>query len=759
MPLWEVQPCTILAGERRAKTAMGMSALVKPFRNYYRIHQFDRQLFQQYNDGDTWTDLFCWLPELAVWLLCASSHLSRQVNRVFYATNHFPFQLPSVKKFNPQVTLRWNHLCEPINTMDVTERVCKSMKGYLTYVVLEDESEIIGFARIFAEREHFAIKSAQKILNSWKESINSKEQKREPSSDLTDIGHIIGRYYAQSLDGLVRKSLSKKDLATLRHLLTIPATLTSTGHTMIFFRDFETETLKFITSHSNVTSEVLHHVMVDMKRDRHMFNLIAVAGNPVCIPRFPDDLEESPFGLYRNWEPDELFRKLQKTLSDVPTYMGLPIRVDDNVIGVCALLGCFYDRDKELPVAFSFLRSLFSEFGRTIEKIRTTKASESLVQRIGLPVPLSEHDFMSGFVYDLYQPVLSLLWPNDCFHISFISRNTPQSAIVEFSRKVNLDIQEIKSHLRQSTVSEDLPLIALRNNPTDKAILVIPLCSSESDHTSDVGCLLIYGSLTTLSSRSLINICKNLRSAMEGALSSSIARYIGLDRLHQYNAVEQAYHHAWTALHDLKNQLQGFFLSQSRLKLLARNPNLGEQDLRVEIIKEMDAMFSSLQFIFDKAKEATDRNRLGHTERFEVAELLHKCHQEAFAYIPLPCNLRISGNTVLTSFIMDFKRVFVELLLNALKALARGTPNSPTISIRIEQMASRYVSISISDNSNLGGKVQRIKDALNDDNSTLFSIVVTTVKRYLQGSITVDGDDSACTIHVQLKDLSGHSDD
>lgn len=697
-------------------------------------------------------DLFAYIQNVNCFVLCSSSEYPRPVNRVFY------------KKIFPCGRYKKN-ICQKI-TYDELERQVKFHPLDLTLFLADINSIIyivpiylknnfLGFIRIISDIEL----NISEIINNVTTELNTVSVKTIHEIDPTLIAHIIGRLTAESYSLIHKRKVVKKRKKTIQKLLNIIELICPKGHIFFFTRNFYSDTLSFFTAASQTTIDILQNLEVDMWKDRHMFSLVARSGTSAIIKKFPEDLEASPIEIFRKWSPDQLYRSLTNNLrsNESFSYIGIPVRVDDNVVSVFAFLGEINNKEINIFSLFRFIRSVWSEFGRTVDKERNEKASSILSNFKLFEFPIAKNEFIASFSTKFIQRSLNTIWPEDKFNIGFLTSSTDEvKEVVGFKERVSSENHS--NILKLCHISLETDQIILRklkqvNETKTKAVLIIPLSSHESQFRTDIGCDVIIGNVDTLGSRSVLNVAKQFVATVNTSWSSAITRDLTRERIREYGSMRRQYDRMWATLHDLKNLLNQFFLGRENLYALLMNRSLNEDDLRKLIYEEIESFYDyKMKPILDRTKEAVDRTRIRQIEPVLLSELAQSTFKEALGLIQLDCEFTIDGDEKINTYKHDLQLVVLQIILNSLHNLAITRQKNPEICVYIKRSTriEKEIDLIITDNGYKIGRKKQISSALNDSSKTLSSLIKKTTVRLLGSDIMVYGDDRNCGIMFHL---------
>src|SRR3569833_185874 len=332
------------------------------FRNYFRTiafcHSPDIETALEKAGTSVFIDVFAHLPALNSWVLCWSTTGPNTLNRVFISDSHADFAAASSVK-EPKVvhiSLQDRTTKEATQT-DVTPLYQSGGMDTMAYRPLWSQKDgIFGMIRIVGRSTD--ISAAGHPKGGICSPVDPPEALTLPDSDL--LPHVLGRW-AGSIYGL------RETTKPLTVLLKAFASFFPTSHSMYWKRDFDTDEILFHFSPTPHTDRLLRGLRAPIHTHDYMFAIVAERGASEIVDDFPEDLMTDLRINASKWKPPEHFNHLCLTLqADRVPYIGIPLKVDDSVVGVISVVTP--RGSSGFPEAARFARSALSEMGRTMDK-------------------------------------------------------------------------------------------------------------------------------------------------------------------------------------------------------------------------------------------------------------------------------------------------------------------------------------------------------------------------------------------------------
>ena len=694
-----------------------LSTLVHAFADYDTMRRH-RGFFEEieFPKSVTSMDVFAFISKMGAAVLCASMPRSRPINRVFYKTG-VAWAPPSsafgpASSPSPHVVGDVAH--DNLHPLDMNGRLAVSSTAQsLVLVPVYCRDHCVGFVRLAtAEPEsvdvrHYSLPDSPSP-DAW------------ALIDSTAIAHLIGRIYAErsSIGGAWHEE-ARLEFGELLGLL---CSGFEAGFGVAFTRSFTTGTIEFLAASNRDVSSIWEGFSYNIAHDTHMCAMVARAAQSVCIRRFPDELQDNPaHKAFVAWKPDSIYSSITKHLGKPHIYIGIPMRVDDNVIGVIGLIGKANAGEREVEHYFAFVRSAMSEFGRSLDKFRRSSASRALFIGEALPVVAEEADSIGEFSTAFLGELLKATWPGVEFEVRVLAASQLEGTgrLRHFHGLASPVLRCLakKSIQRQTPLILDVPM---RRDSVDKGVLLAPLATPDGDLGEHGGCIVVFGPLELLASRSFLNAVWQFLATVRPALSLAQLRMVGLRKVTAHDYLQRHYDMMWAIVHDFKGVMAEVIGERSDLRALLSNPDIPLRELRTLSIKAVDRIFKGFSSIVQRAKRESDRTRIRQMREVKLGDVVGEALREAGTFVPASCVIQMDGDLgiAITTYESDLKRCLVQLMVNSLQALMASEVSDPKLAIRAElkdQTKRRPVMISIEDNAIAKGRLVKVKNAMNSD--------------------------------------------
>lgn len=727
--------------------------ITEVFANHAAITGALEAVFSEYDfDDGFYVDAFAIIERLQVVVLCSSSHDSRPVNRTFYfLSDRLISRVLKTIESQKSISAEDASNLTRVHDLDIAARITHSAHGSFWFLPIFKNRALIGFCRFASTSNAGNAEYFNRVVERVEQFV---EETATEECDQTVAAHLLGRSFGERLKGLTAKRWGEAETTILKKFLEIPFGMCGRGFAMLFLRDFRDDTLSCIAALPSSAEEELRKIHDNIRSDKHMFTLVARCGQATSCADFPSSLADGSHKAYSGWKPDSLFKSLAKSIPSPIGYVGIPIRVDDNVIGVFQLLANFDEQHSKVREVYSFMRLVISELGRTLDKQRASNASQKILEQSLTPLPLSESRVEEVFAQRFFKALLAELWPHDEFEVYFVAiaaSRIDKSKIV--FPESELSKSEITELVQTALHSRRLILKELKSDPTRrKGVIAVPLFSHEAQTQGDIGCVIISGNIATLSSRSVTNVAQYLVTIGTAVWSENVARLLGQRILSSERKIRNQYDDLWSAVHDLKASLSGIYKKKSDLDFLLANRDLKGEALRIHLKRHTEEWFSSIGHVLKVMREASDRGKLRGIGKVRLQSLSIEALREAFTICRPYCECFVEGDALVTTSEYDLKRALTEVLLNSAQALEATRPRNAKLQLEIIERSTGHqpVVIKITDNAFRAGRFSEVTSALANTEKTLCKYVRTRCSRLLGIDIDASGDDKELSIVFKI---------
>jgi hypothetical protein len=557
-------------------------------------------------------------------------------------------------------------------------------------------------------------------------------------SDL--IAHLLGRWAGNLFTQRDKKRIS------VAVLLKAFASFFSYAHDAFYHRDFDSDNLSFYHSTNPKTTAFLTTVRASIRDRTRIFSIIAQRGAAEMIKNFPEDVHKEIRIHASQWKPaDPYFRLLNDLGTDEVSYIGMPLKVDDAVIGVVTMLVA-----REEPNFYSagrFIRTALSETGRTIDKTAISRTAHIIRQfAASKPSPSGERIHLPALGRELVTKLVNELLPFGSLKVGShqLRPGVPEEECHGIDGEAaTLINQQLLQTIRSSAIE------VFVYHPSDKArpiqaVTLVPFPAALPFVLS------ITGSLALLTGRSLRTALEQLQAVLIVALAASEQLTSGGGD----NEFWRAYLAVWAQVHDLKNRAASFHRPLHTLVATAEHGTY--QDLTQEVDRFRDDFALTLrdfEIECDRILRGTGFRRLTKVQLpklIEEAWTIIRIYPEAIG----KCTLSFADGPVLEldTFEWELKIVLENLFMNVIKHFQRTSFGITTVSAKLSEDESEVI-LKLWDNVPEDDAYAKTKASVTDAESqqTLSMFVRPIVERLLCGAIWVEEEPSLGTVVVVVK--------
>jgi hypothetical protein len=135
-------------------------------------------------------------------------------------------------------------------------------------------------------------------------------------------------------------------------------------------------------------------------------------------------------------------------------------------------------------------------------------------------------------------------------------------------------------------------------------------------------------------------------------------------------------------------------------------------------------------------------------KRVPLSQIVVASLRDAFTLIRTRCEVRMSGDQVVETSEYDIRRALTEVFINSAQALAKAKGSSPTMGIDIRKSGgpTSTVTLSVTDNAFIPGRLRTVRQALDDETKTICKYVRQRCKRQLGVEVTAQGTDRELSV-------------
>lgn len=675
-------------------------------------------------------DVFAHVDELQTWVLCWSSTGYNTVNRVFIPDTHSDFKTASAS--TPPAIL---HMPLHIGGKKPAEHdvsLIAHIKGCDTVAycpIWSMKLKIFGLVRLIGASEELWRLGLGKG-EPWPESsIDLTVATRLPDPDL--LPHVVGRW-AGTVFG---RRDGNRALAVLLKSFT---SFFSTSHSMYWRRDFGSGELKFTYSADEETTSLLNGLKASVHSHDYMFTIVAERGASEIVHHFPEDLTIDLRINATRWRPTEHYSLLRRRFGEAPlSYIGIPLKVDDAVIGVFSVL--VRRNEQRFEDAARFMRSALSEMGRTVDKHGISRTAQ-LIRQFSIDRGGDGRNSLEVLAKNLVISLTKELLP-----FGEVSVGTMQARIGAEPLSASDVPQEISSiiqaQLAQLAVSDAIEMYVHRmsgNGAPPIGVIVISVAAEIP--------FVIYlsGPASLICGRSLRSSLEQMQGVLH--VASSAGRTEGLSTVREHLAL-------WAQVHDIKNSTASFGIPLDGLVTVAQHGT--HADLRIEVARFKD-QFSNAINAFEEECDKTLRGAgFRQTETFSLYDMIRKAWlSESRAYgsrRSLDAVYRGDRNIAVTGLAQEFEIVVRNLITNVLKHFQRQNRyGNVAFSARVVDSVTLH--LTISDNVPELDAYNRVRRILDDPHSkeTLRRLIKPVVERQLQGQLVATSNPATGSVSMSL---------
>lgn len=676
--------------------------------------------------GKILVDVFARMPELEAWTLCWSAPGSNTVNRVFIPQKDAAFHALTKQHFKIHFAQLANFARKDIVDNDVALYCRKAnVDTVVFYPLWSQEHGLFGVVRLIGNHADLAAEGYTK--DTHVEPSQAVCNLDVPDSDL--LPHILGRW-AGAFFG------HRETTKPLAVLLKSFGSFFPSSHVMYWTRDFEKNEIGFHFSPTPNTDRILSNFKASIHSHDYMFTIIAERGASEIIENFPEDLSTDLRINPSSWKPSSIHGKLCDSLGiEMASYIGVPLKVDDCVIGVVSLL---VKRDEPaFKDCARFVRSALAEMGRTVDKtavIRTSRLIRQFVANKSGKAQQSKdlRDLGSGLVLNLVKELI----PYGSSNVGVVQARVggEEREVTGLPSGVAMSIQK---QLIEFVLSEEIHLKVVDSESAQmpiKGVMVIPIPSGIPF------VLFIYAPLALLIGRTLRSAIQQLQAVLLVSIaasekSSALGQDIGNWREHLA---------LWAEIHDIKNATAAFSIPLMDLVQVAECGTIS--DIKTEVL-EFKEKFSKTILGFEEKCDQT-LSGAGFRQREDI--IIYDVVRRAwFAILAKQDDVKKNSkaryvfetrpNLSAVTFSNELEIVVFNLLLNVANHFRRvGRYGNITIKEKlIESPKGNEIMISISDNVSESNAADTINNILDDPYSkrTLKRYIKPVVERQLQGRI------------------------
>lgn len=713
---------------------MATTFLNELFKNYFLCiaycHTQDVEQKLESAGNTILIDVFAHLPGLHSWILCWSTTGSNTVNRVFIPDTNAEFAV-GLGASTMKVVHTLLDSKSPKVTTDTDVALLYRRQGMdtIAYCPLRSQRDgAFGIIRMIGRASDIAALGYPKGMPVRQITIPGTSNLPDP--DL--LPHVLGRW-AGSVFGL------RDTMKPLAVLLNAFSSFFPTAHAMYWKRDFENDEIIFHFSPSPNTARILQGLRAPMHSHDYMFAIVAERGASEIVDSFPEDLETDLRINASQWKETKYYNQLCQTLkTDIVSYIGIPLKVDDSVIGVVSVLT---PRSMEhFQKAARFARASLSEMGRTIDKSAVSRASRIIRQfasekasngrRKSDLIPLGR---------ELVTKLASELIPFGAVSVGTIEARFGTEAAETSGLPLNVT-KLIQKQFIELVVSERINLFVVEPPPNrhpHRGVLTVP-APAELPFV-----LYVTGPLSLLGGRSLRSALEQLQAVLLMSIAAT-GDQSWLDNLA-----------LWSQIHDIKNDTAAFGAP------LADLLNVAQHGTRADLVEEVltfKERFARTIADFEAACDQTLKHpEFRKRESVIIYDIVRRAWAAAIHTNPSSlrrCIGRYKGDRTLSAVTYPplLECVLRNMLTNVVKHFERQAKFG-TITFSCEKSEKgKEVLISITDDVSESGAYKKVNDILDDPESkeTLRTRIKPLVERQLQGRVWAEPNPNVDSVKLVL---------
>lgn len=674
-------------------------------------------------------DIFVHLPALNTWVLCWSAAASNTTNRVFISDSHVAFRATQESGRKIRHMKHSSFSKDNTHEHDIALIARHHEQDIVAFVPISDiEGNCFATVRLIGREADLKFFGFSRDLPGYDFNLQSFHNLEIPDTDL--LPHVLGRWAGSSFE----QRGSKK---TIEALLACFSSFFSTSRNMYFRRDFDDDKLFFHSSTFSDTQKLLESLKASIHDCSYMFSIVADRGAAEIVDDFPEDLSKDLRLNNNEWRPDAYYIKIKQQLrADLVSYIGIPLKVDDTVIGVFQL----HTRrgEERFDEAARFMRSTLSEMGRTTDKKAMTRSS-AIVRKLSSPGTTPKRfdqaipNLSKKLVEELVRQIVSY------GKLSVDSLEARLGGKLETAKGLS---PSVSNYLQNSLVDIVLAgavtlFIASERNGIEppRGVIVVPITAALPF------IIYIYGPVALLTGRTLRTALEHVQATFNLALAATEVSANSSEEM----ANRRGHLKLWATIHDLKNRTATFATPLRNLVTISANGD--HADLKNEVMEFKETFMRVLEHFELECNDILRGTYFRTISEQQIGNLLAQAVQVVVQFpdyrgrVQFVTNTPLMLKSLVKTYTQELEMVFKELIRNILQHFERVGKMGQVI-IDVQQLNDSRLQIRLSDTIAAGDDIRKVLRLLDDEtsHSSLKRQLKPTIEKLLQGEIIAEHD-------------------